>query len=426
VFPHLQAVLDAAGSGVPAPAWEKAAERVETERAAVEHMLRSSPGRAVYGFTTLLGPLDGIPGDADDAPALLQAHLVGRAEPISPVMTRLITCAKLAQLAAGGSGISPTTYRTLLEAVADPPSCAIAWGASYGSADVVPAAWWAHALVPDPDVLEVGDLVALLNGHFLSTAHAVTTLVDLTAFLGRFCSVAGTVVAPIPRELGAPAARELVAAMAWNYVPVEHERQLPVSIRDSGVYAQPVPQALAELTQALESRLAWPSGNPLFDMASGKAEPFSQAGFLDVGLTMRLTAVRQLVLYCMGAVQRFTEVWCTLLAQDQRADDPRFVQPPKVSQAILEDARTGAGPISVFSGSQSGGVEDLWDCSLIASRSLATVVDLAEQQIDVLLAVLDTSHARPRLGGAEFTRMLLEETGLTIPGSLRNALRQNT
>lgn len=419
---QLQDVLDAAATGTPAPAWESAVSRIAEERRAVEQRLRSTPGEAVYGFTTMLGPLDGVPAEAATASSLLEAHLVGTPEPLTPAMTRLVTATKLSQLSSGGSGISAATYRRLLGALRTPPPCGIDWSASYGSADVVPASWWVRALVPDADVLETGDLVALINGHFVSTAHSVSSTLRLADYLGDFCAAAGMVCVPTRRTGLAEGERLLAESMAGNYLPVSYPRQLPVSVRDSAAFVLPVVSVLEDLADSLALRVGRPSANPLFLMDGGSAEPVSQASFLDVGLTLRLCSARQFVLYCMGAMQRFTEALCGRLSEGLPAEDPRLVQPPKVSQAILEGARAAAGPVTGFSGSQSGGVEDLWDCSLIASRSLTTAVEAAVRQLDVLLGVLRAWDMRPAAGGAHFTGLLLGTVGLRLPGTLSAGL----
>src|SRR5690606_7189042 len=97
---------------------------------------------------------------------------------------------KLEQLHHGGSGIHGATYRALLDAAA-PFTAPVrgGWTTSYGSGDVIPAAWLVHDLrtTTAPGLLRhPGDLIALINGSFVSTALGTAAVVGLVEQTGAF------------------------------------------------------------------------------------------------------------------------------------------------------------------------------------------------------------------------------------------------
>lgn len=408
----LARILTATAAGVPDDSWTAARLRVETDREAVERLINAPRRPAVYGFTTLLGPLDHVDSSAYDQHDLLAAHLLGRAHQVDGRVVRLITSFKIEQLAHGGSGISPGTYARVLASIERTTPCAIAWQTSYGSGDVVPAAWWIAGTVGrDVDALPAGDLIALLSGHFISSAVATAALLALIRYLGDFMAVAGTLAAPA-RAAGEDDAAELIDLMRQSYAPRPGPVQRPVSIRDSRVFAEPAVRTLRELAASLDHRGAGESANPLFRVIDHQAQAMSQASFLDVGLTLQVVAAQQLVLFLMGAAQRFTVAVCNDLETRTHEPHPEHVQPPKVAQALLENARAVAAAPASYSGSQSGGVEDLWDGSLIASTGLLRVLALAEEQMELLGAVVSTAGLRRLTTAPIFIDHLVAVAGL--------------
>jgi hypothetical protein len=69
--------------------------------------------------------------------------------------------------------------------------------------------------------------------------------------------------------------------------------------------------------------------------------------------------------------------------------DPRFVQPPKVAQALVERARLVAGQLPAhFAGSESNGIEDLRDLSLLTAQNVLELVEVGRDVLEMLDAVL--------------------------------------
>lgn len=392
-------VLTAARDAAPADAWVKATEKLADERRAIEEMLREQPELRVYGFNTLLGHLDNVEAVEDNQHLLLQAHLIGRTVPITGALPDLILSTKLEQLSHGGSGLHPDTFQQVLTAYLGPDAEVIgAWSDSYSSGDVVPAAWWIeHLRTTHPDLrLHSGDLIALLNGNFISTAFALQAAEGLIGYLAGFLGKASEIVQP--GRVGALAERgdwlaELIAAdlpSAAHLLRAGAHLQAPVSMRDMASYVGPIGTAVDTLRSAIGRRLSAFSGNPTFSAADGQMHHASQSSFLDLNLTMALTSSIQLTHFLMAAVQRFVQHVCDTRRNRRPLDYMRFVQPPKIASALLieADAKHGTLPAR-FQLAESEGIEDQADLSLSIARSLAALVLLAEDQ----LAILDNVFA---------------------------------
>ncbi|MBX9244876.1 aromatic amino acid lyase [Actinotalea ferrariae] len=409
----LARVVAAAASGAVAPHWDAARDRVRAERVRVERLIGQEPRPAVYGFTTLLGPLDHRAAVERDQADLLAAHLLGPARPVAVRPLRLVSACKAEQLAHGGSGVSSRGFDAVLDAIGRPAvGTSIAWEASYGSGDVVPAAWWAAgALGDDSAGLDAGDLIALINGTFVSTAVGVAASLALARHLGRFLAAASALVA-VPRldhrTPGDVDVEAVLDAFGDSSRTGVRPVQQSVSLRDARVLVRPAVTALRDLVRATEHRLGAPSANPLFVEDGGDLRAVSQDGFLDVTLTLRLVGAQQLVLWCAGATQRLAEAACR--TRDGQEPDVRDVQPPKVVEALLTHARTFAAAPASYSGSQSGGVEDLWDGSLQAGLTLLRVLAVAEDQLAVLEEVLGRRGGLP--ASAPVTASLAARTGM--------------
>lgn len=392
-------VLSAAREAAPADAWVKAATVLADERAAVERMLRDDPELRVYGFNTLLGHLDNVEAVESNQHLLLQAHLIGRAVPISGGLPDLILSTKLEQLSHGGSGLHPDTYQAVLSGYLGPDVEVLgAWRDSYSSGDVVPAAWWIqHLLDTHPEMrLHSGDLIALLNGNFISTAFALRSSVRLLDYLARFLGKAIEIVHP--GRVGVLAGggdwlAELIAAdlpVHSHLLRAGANLQAPVSMRDMATYVSPIGTVIDALRDAVDRRLSAFSGNPTFSAAGGQMRHASQSSFLDLNLSMALTSAIQLTHFCMAATQRFVQHVCDTRKGRRPLDYMRFVQPPKVASALLVEADTNHGTLPAkFQLAESEGIEDQADLSLSIAQSLGELVRLADDQ----LAILDNVFA---------------------------------
>ena len=394
--PSLARVLSAAGSSLVPEEWIDAAARISGERAAIETLLAQDPPPHVYGFTTLLGQLDSQQEEKVDQEGLLNAHLVGTERGAPAEFLALVTRCKIEQLHHGGSGIHPETYRALLPL--DPavqPSERGAWLSSYGAGDVVPAAWWLDRVVPSTvrANLRQGDLIALLNGSFYSTALGVAAAMSAVEVLGAFlrraarlCSYAGSGRAR-GGALLSPGLADYFARHARS--SPSNQPQLPVSLRDADVYLVPIAIAMAGVGEALERRLAVSSANPLFEVTGDGVNVQSQSGFLDVTLTYALTNLAQTIHLAMRATQRFIVHACETRIEKNGSPDARRVQPPKAAMAIVERAGLVGGQLPLqFTGSDSDGIEDLRDLSLLTGASVLELAAMARETIALLDSVV--------------------------------------
>lgn len=400
---RIAAVLAACHSRRPDAHWTRSVNALAAERAKVEAML--ARGATVYGFTTMLGHLDhhGRSPDVVREQALLAAHLVGATEPLAPATARLVTACKLEQLAAGGSGIHSQTYASIVDAFSSQNEGMRGCWQSYGSGDVVPAAWWLQSLVDAGGVSigRSGDVIALINGHFFSTAIAIESAL-------RFADLVGATLAVLTSH----ARREPLAAgwddralAAWeSFAPKPNDNrptQLPVSLRDTEPTARVLLNAVVHLTDAIEARLAGPSANPLFVNSNAGIEARSQSSFLDFGLTIALTEARQAALIALGILQRVAHHLTSEL--QAAAPEPRqeLVQPPKIAAAYLTSALMSATLPGDFVGDESDGIEDLRDLSLFSARALDNLVtEFAGPTLELVASIfprpIDLETARSR------------------------------
>ncbi|MCI2958165.1 aromatic amino acid ammonia-lyase [Agromyces atrinae] len=374
----------------PAPAWREARERIVAERATVDGLLSADPVPSIYGFTTLLGHLDAEITGVDDVHAtqrlLLESHLIGDAYDISASVARLVSAAKTEQLHQGGSGIDPDLYDLVVESTTrfDQPIRG-AWSASYGSGDVVPASWWASAVVGDRALVS-GSTIALINGSFYAAAVATLAslkLIDATsrvlALLARHSPVAET--APV-RGDGLPAER-LVSVFDRHPSPPPGDAQAPVSLRDSAPVIDTALTTFRHLGSALERRLGRTSANPLFIGEGGSFRATSQSSFLDPVLTLALGDAEQLARLVLGVAHRVS-VHTAAAAASTGAARPDLVQPPKVISALIERADRLGGRPTRFSGDDSEGVEDLRDGALLSAITVLELARVIEDAVDLL------------------------------------------
>lgn len=350
---------------------DAAVARSADERRAVERLMASPHAAPVYGFTTLLGHLDDASAAVSDQSALLRAHLVGPVASFPPSWGRLLASVKLTQLAHGGSGIHPDLHEQLRVTAADAGEDAWEgnWTTSYGSGDVVPGAWFAEGLRRRgrADLDHAGDLIALINGHFVSTSAGLVVADGFLALVGESLEA----VQDAASRAGAAA--------------VQH----PVTLRDVGPLETVVRTSTTALLTALRDRMAGPSGNPLFDVRDGEAVAISQSSFLDFTLTGALTQALQA---CAQTGAYLKAVIGAATAADPHDASAR-VQPTKIAEALLREIGGFAVPTH-FSLSESGSVEDVADLSLLTARLLAGALQRLDALLDLTASVTGIPRAR--------------------------------
>lgn len=345
----------------------QARRRIADERRAVDGLLlgtESGNPRAIYGFNTLLGQLDRISAGPEAQARLLDAHLIGRSTWISGGLLDEMTLVKIMQLSHGGSGISLATFDALLASAFSGRDGSGALWDSYGSGDVVPAAWWLVNVLGESAVhrFAPGDLIALLNGTFVSTAVAISALEDLIELGAELLARIASRSAHPVRDQRHPLVQALTTTdRSGSSLFV----QAPVSARDSAPMIDAVSRGIGELACAIDRRLDRPSANPLFLWEDGRLKAHSQSGFLDVTLSMAFASSAVGLGFAASALQRMIE---HTAAQGLRVDPQRMelVQPPKIAQAVLQEVLRLSGTSTLVAIGESNGIEDLADGSLAA------------------------------------------------------------
>ena len=414
----LNRVLNAFESWVTPTQWVDAREVLSQQREQVERTIANSPNARIYGFTTLLGHLDSVTVDSVGQTELLRAHLIGPTTIAPAEFMQLVALCKAEQLHHGGSGIHPHTFDHVIDATTTENGSSGSWLSSYGAGDVVPAAWWVRSMIGDAasGMLTQGDLIALLNGNFYSTALATCASMSAIDVIAEFLARA-TVLCSFPRSAKERVRSTLSPAILGAF-PTESEfddalGQLPVSLRDAGAYVLPATTVIDAIGKSLDRRLGSASANPLFvTSAEGNLSAESQSSFLDPTVTFALTNLIQYLHFAIGAMQRMIVHLCERALAATTTPNPQFVQPPKVAQALLERARSMAGQLPLqFSGSESEGVEDLRDLSLLTAQSVLELIAIGRDVLALLdstLAASDRSHAGPSdLFRAELIRLLV-------------------
>lgn len=375
---RLEAVLDAKEARSLPNECLAATGLIRAQRAAVEDLLNpvdQAPPR-VYGFNTLLGHLDHLDTERNYQARLLDAHLIGRRVRMTADVLDTATLVKVMQLAHGGSGVSSGTYEALLSRCFSAHDSYGAFWDSYGSGDVVPAAWWLVNVLGEsaPQQFAPGDLIALLNGTFFSTATAICLLEQVVSIGARLLSRCAMRCSwPVVEQR-----HPLLVALGGGAPKIKTAIQEPVSLRDLEPIVKALDSAVWILGEAIERRLSAASANPLFVFTSRGVTAHSQNSFLDVTLTMALASVATGIGFVLAALQRLTE---HASAVELRRDPRRveMVQPPKVSQAVLQEALRVAGTSVLTSIGESSGVEDLADGSLAATRQLLELMQRAQE-----------------------------------------------
>lgn len=375
--------------------WVAAVDTIRTQRAVVEKLAESKP---IYGFNTLLGHLDHL-AQRDLQSTLLDAHLVGVVSMSSGAALNLVTATKLEQLHRGGSGIHPDTYRMVLHTAFDRDALYPgAWSASYGSGDVVPGAWWLKCVLDrnglTSDDLHPGDVIALINGNYMSTAKGIDVLLGGIAVTARIVGALRTLArvdrrAPLP-GWAAAVAETIPEASTSN-------PQTSVATRDCRPVLTMAVRETDHLADALVARLDTFSGNPEFivdDISTGS--DLSQSSFLDASLTAALGAYATYLRFASAAVVAAFHHHLRTTEPGSVGEQIASVQPPKVATAtLIELDRMIDRP--VFFLQESEGIEDLGDGSLLTANSVAAGLEIAGDVLDVCGVAPDADGEAVRL-----------------------------
>lgn len=373
--------------------WRDGIAELARRRALIEQQLAAGELSA-YGFTTRLGQRDDEPS-ADDL-AMLSEHLVGVEREMPDMVARLCLAHLMEQVLVSPSGAPPTAAERLLEVLDsdEPLTLRGAWFSSYGSGDVVPAAWLVHGALGRQHLTGApGTTISLINGRHMSTAIAT---VSIAWTLGTIARCLGA-LANGTRELGGVLPSPLEGTdRAGERIP-----QLPVSLRDLSPTLSAARRAARSARSALLHRITTPSGNPLFEIDGDTVSAKSQSSFLDFELTMALQDVCCALLVAASCFHRLHVYRGT-----HNPDQP--LQLPKILHAELDALTMSLPKPGAFGADDSAGVEDLRDLSLLTAAGLAR----GTRHLDVMLSVDGAAHGTPEDLSLLDSTLLGEDLGL--------------
>lgn len=337
----------------------------------------------VYGFTTKLRPLDKYNGEGDYQRELFRWHLVGVPQRIDTKLGDWISVVKLQQISNGGTGLSPWTYVALLNALEHEHHYDIDLDASYSSADVVPASWWVNSLIGDRiDDFEKGDLIALINGCFVSKGAlcwAFERLVDDICDVFPMLGVANL-------QAHATTERELRFCETTGFLPSSNTHpQRSVFDRDILPLLKGILVPIADTYKKLNKSLMRCSANPLFVVNDGMARAYSSSTFLDFSTIDSVASLSRAVMLLARMVNRGIEESCEYVITniDGEKDNPKWIQFPKITLGYCTAIETRQPILTQITGAESGGVEDLWDLGLPSVMALSTQLDVLDKVVAV-------------------------------------------
>lgn len=361
--------LLSARDGIRPPQWEGKVSLIREVRSEIEQFLEN--GGHAYGFSTFLGHLDRHPVDARQSQQILQAHIVGVGSIVDAATIRSISVMKICQLTQGLSGISEERYSALVSSFGQEKDSHLDFDASYGSGDVVCASWWVKAVLGDFEEYQAGDVIALINGHFIVPGlllHHRSVFRDL--FL-KAIHLVERVRSTVPEEQGV---------------------QLPVSLRDLTPFRRYMEGILREFDETLVACANEGSGNPLFIYGANGVEAVSNSSFLGFGVSGMICQLGDLARLASAYLRSATLSLSRL--KEAEATSPLeaayFVQFPKVSKAYLDQVSDILSDSITYAQTESEGIEDIGDGALIRFNAVRRASRLVGKQIVILENLLSS------------------------------------
>jgi len=394
--------------------WQSLRGRIFEERKLVDRLL-DKPRVRIYGFNTLPGHRDNETITKSDAgkinSEILTSHSIGGPPFFDRRTANLIGLAKVYSLAAGGSGISPEFYDTLINVVTSGDfEPLVPSTASYSSGDVIPGAHWAVAVLQHaglkPSDLKLGEAMIMINGRFVQIGASTSLLPELrkfscTLFESTFLMFSLTGVRHDSLQVLHSAERTKVSrALAALRGRLSHKKendaitssQASVSIRAFPEALDALFTAVSALADELNYSILKPYCNPYFQLT--RPHYISQGGFLAPSLTSRVSAITDAVLFIgTMVVQRLDYVFSGKIdgvpIDGAVEGDLGLIQLPKLMMAKLDFLRSRlASRPMVFHVAASHGVEDLASYGILAINQLTDALDSVLELIRYEIAAL--------------------------------------
>ncbi|MEO8954608.1 MAG: aromatic amino acid ammonia-lyase [Ktedonobacteraceae bacterium] len=392
-----------------------AGQRVEIASACLSHlaaaranMLRTlEAGEAVYGITTGVGALKGIPVDAASAAdfnrRLILSHRVSHGTPAPPSVVRAAMFCRAQGLVMGGSGVRPAVVEALIDALNADDIPVVRVLGSVGQGDLAPMAEIAEALIARGLVLEAREALALVGANSFAigwaalalaqtmrTLHALESATALT--MEGFLFNPSVIDPAVFQAYPSPGLKQSVLALRklldGGTILAAREKprllQDPLSLRVAPQAHGSARDAWSHTVRVVEIELAAASDNPLLTpdgrlLAVGNFDASGLAAALDY---MRISLAQALTLSC-ERVQKLLSQWHTGLPTGLRERDDLSEDALSIfghgAAALAAEARLLAQPVSfeLPTSSIAESIEDRVTMAPLAARRLAEQANLA-------------------------------------------------
>ncbi|MEZ2330291.1 histidine ammonia-lyase [Mesorhizobium sp. RCC_202] len=423
-------VLTGAGVSIDdVAAVSRNADKVEVTPTVIERLGKArkvldeaaAGGQQIYGLNTGLGAnlVTAVEGDASAFQRqLLEGRSAGVGEALPIPTVRAAMFARIAMLAAGGSGLSPHIFTALVEALNAGVHPVIPSLGSIGDGDLVLMTAIARMLIGEgetdyqgrrmpaakaltmarlaPVSLAPKDGLSLINASAVSTGAGALTLIDALSALAQQQQAgaltmealgANRTILDARQHLARPGACQQVAAkalrelLARDDAPAATTIQDPLSIRCMPSVHGALIQAIDHARLAVEIELNAAADNPL--VLADDAVVMSTGNFHTVSLSLAFETLGLAIAQCAAAcAARFIQ-----LTGSSRHGLPKYLSPvggasagfvplQKTVTAILAGIRHKANPVMLDFLPVSEGVEDLATQALLAVAKCAEMIAL--------------------------------------------------
>lgn len=355
-------ITRAVNDKTPLPQWEESIPEITRQRDMVENFLNNG-GRA-YGFSTLFGHLDNYFSAGQESDILISSHRIGNPSQVSEQLVRSLTTVKLCQLSNGHTGISTEAYKNLISSFGAEKPSLINVHASYGSGDVIPATWWATAVLGQDYPWKRGDVMSLINGNFVATGVILSQYSIFSDVLNRCCE-----------EI-----EQCVSLFSSNV-------QLPVSSRDTTPLHDVVESTIESTATMIERSCSRVSSNPLFFFSdSGDVDVQSNSSFIDFSVTMQAVKMSHCLMIVSSYLSAVTHTVCSYAesCSNTPVEKISFVQYPKASKAYYDTMSSRLTTSFAYYQSESGNIEDIADFSLATALIVQDSLDICKSQYNIL------------------------------------------
>ncbi len=417
--------IDAVATGQRVEIAPACLSRLAAARASMLRTLEA--GEAVYGITTGVGALKGIPVDAASASSfnrrLILSHRVSHGNPAPRSVVRAAMFCRAQGLVMGGSGVRPAVVEALVDALNADDIPVVRVLGSVGQGDLAPLAEIAEALIARGLVLEAREALALVGANSFAigwaalalartmrTLHALESATALTmeGFLFNPSVIDPAVFQAYPSPGLKQSVLRLRKLLAHGAILAAREKprllQDPLSLRMA-------PQAHGSARDAwwyhtvrvVEIELAAASDNPLLTpdgrlLSVGNFDASGLAAALDY---MRISLAQALTLSC-ERVQKLLSQWHTGLPTGLRERDDLPEDALSIfghgAASLAAEARLLAQPVSfeLPTSSIAESIEDRVTMAPLAARRLDEQAGLALHlaTVELLCAVVLPHLAR--------------------------------